>query len=246
MKQKCLICFVHLYMWAMHSIAQPPAMVLVEGGTFNMGGITGNEKPIHSVTVSSFNMGKYEVTVEEYKAFCTAIGRKMPDPPMWGWNDKHPMVNVSFDDCYFYCKWLSKTTGKNYRLPTEAEWEYAARGGNKTREYLHAGSDDLEEVGWSKENAGRQTQACGRKKPNELGLYDMSGNVWEWCVDGYSDSFYKNSPSVNPIGPVSSSDRILRGGSWYDAAAYCRVANRNRSTRDEGTSYYGFRMVVPQ
>jgi formylglycine-generating enzyme required for sulfatase activity len=191
-------------------------------------------------------MGKYEVTVAEYKAFCTATGRTMPVAPSWGWNDKHPMVYVSFDDANAYCNWLSETTGKNYRLPTEAEWEYAARGGNKSRGYTYSGSDDADEASWSSDNAGEQTQACGRKKANELGLYDMSGNVWEWCTDWYSDTDYSSSPSTNPIGPSSGSYRVLRGGSWYFTADICRVDRSSRSSPGRRDSNYGFRVVVPQ
>lgn len=244
---KKLILLTAISFFAFTAQAQQyPEMITVEGGSFTMGGTESDEKPTHTVTISSFSMGKYEVTVAEYKAFCSAAGRTMPTAPTWGWNDKHPMVYVSFDDANAYCNWLSETTGKNYRLPTEAEWEYAARGGNKSRGYMYAGSDDLDEAGWSSDNAGGQTQACGRKKANELGLYDMSGNVWEWCKDWYSDSYYSNSPSTNPKGPSFGSYRVLRGGSWDYRAANCRVANRSLNSPGHRRNDIGFRVVVPQ
>jgi formylglycine-generating enzyme required for sulfatase activity len=170
----------------------------------------------------------------------------MPDAPSWGWKDTHPMVNINYNDANAYCNWLSEKTGKDYRLPTEAEWEFAARGGNNSNNYTYSGSNDLEEVGWSTDNSGSSTQACGRKKPNELGLYDLSGNVWEWCKDWYDSNYYSNSPSSNPRGPSSGSDRVLRGGCWYYPATDCRVANR--SYRDPTNRYihYGFRVVLYQ
>ncbi|MGV8946373.1 MAG: formylglycine-generating enzyme family protein [Lutibacter sp.] len=223
-----------------------PEMILVEGGTFTMGSNSGgnDEKPTHRVSISSFSMGKYAVTVAEYKAFCTAAGRTMPDVPSWGWNDKHPMVNVNFNDANAYCNWLSETTGQNYSLPTEAEWEYAARGGNKSNGYTYSGGNDLEEVGWSSDNAGGQTQAVGRKNPNELGLYDMSGNVWEWCKDWYG--YYSADAQTNPRGPSSGASRVLRGGGWGYSAAYCRVARRDYGGPGYRGYDDGFRVVLPQ
>lgn len=226
-----------------------PQMVFVTGGSFTMGNNSSDameEKPSHTVSITSFSMSKYETTVAEYKAFCQASGRTMPDAPSWGWNDKHPVVNVNFNDATAYCNWLSETTGKNYRLPTEAEWEYAARGGQKSNRYTYSGSNDLEEVGWSTDNAGGQTQATGRKQPNELGLYDMSGNVWEWCKDWYSESYYSSSPLANPRGATSGSDRISRGGAWYGPAARCRVAGRGNSSPEDRRDDSGFRVMLPQ
>jgi len=244
---KKLILLTAFSLFAISINAQSyPVMIKVQGGTFTMGSNSGDESPAHNVTVSSFSMGKYEVTVAEYKAFCKAAGRTMPDPTSWGWNDKHPMVLVSFDDANAYCNWLSEATGKNFRLPTEAEWEYAARGGIKSSGYTYAGSDDLDEAGWSSDNAGGQTQECGRKKANELGLHDMSGNVWEWCKDWYSETYYSSSPATNPKGPTSGSYRVLRGGSWFNAASYCRVASRNRGTPSGGDPDFGFRVVSPE
>ena len=242
---KKLILLTAISFFAVTTHAQLyPEMINVEGGIFKMGGPEGQEQPTHTVTLGSYRMGKYEVTVAEYKVFCTAAGRFMPTAPTWGWNEKHPMVNVSFDDAIAYCKWLSETTGKTYRLPTEAEWEYAARGGNKSDGYMYAGSNVFDEVGWNVDNAGGQTQECGRKKPNELGLYDMSGNASEWCKDWYS--FYSNGPSVNPQGPSWGDQRVMRGGSWEDKVYYTRVAHRWGMIPFGGYKSFGFRVVVPQ
>jgi sulfatase modifying factor 1 len=227
-----------------------PQMVFVEGGSFTMGSYVGpdDEHPIHTVTIGSFNISKYEVTVGEYKAFCTATGRKMRDVSSRRWSDQHPMGYVSFDDAKAYCKWLSEVHGANYRLPTEAEWEYAARGGikssakpgKKINGYSYAGSDNLEEVGWSQD----QSQVVGGKKPNELGIYDMSGNVLEWCEDWYGD--YPYDEQANPKGPSSGSHRVLRGGSWASAAARCTVVSRHHALPNEGFVSYGFRVVLAQ
>jgi formylglycine-generating enzyme len=160
-----------------------PEMILVEGGTFIMGSNGGEiwEKPAHTVTLSTYKISKYEVTKAQYKAFCTAIGREMPDYPDYpGWKDKHPIGYVTFEDANAYCNWLSEKEGAKYRLPTEAECEYAARGGNKSKGYKYSGSNDPDEV-----EIGPDAEALkvGLKRPNELGLYDMSGNVAEWCMD---------------------------------------------------------------
>lgn len=223
-----------------------PEMIAVAGGSFMMGGsIEDEEKPRHNVTLTSFSMAKTETTVAQWRAYCTATGQAMPETPFSGWTDKAPIVNVSWEDVVAYCEWLSDKTGKTYRLPTEAEWEYAARGGSKSNGYTYAGSDELDEAGWYYDNAGGQTQACGRKKPNELGLYDMSGNVYEWCKDWYSGTYYSSSPASNPSGPSSGSFRVLRGGSWTTGAAGCRAAHRNSGT-PRIRPLTGFRVVVPQ
>lgn len=251
---KNLLVLATMVFFAVTTYAQQyPEMINVDAGSFEMGDEQGeqgigeaNEQPVHKVTLKTFSIAKTETTVLQWKTYCNATGRSMPDAPSWGWNDKHPMVRVSFDDANGYCNWLSETTGKNYRLPTEAEWEYAARGGNKSRSYKYAGSDDLDEAGWSSDNADGQTQACGRKKANELGIYDMSGNVWEWCQDWYSDSYYSSSPSANPKGPSSGSFRVLRGASWCYSAAFCRVAHRSDGSPGSRNDFGGFRVVVPQ
>jgi sulfatase modifying factor 1 len=223
---------------------QYPVMIKIKGGSFTIGGTENDEKPVHSVTVDDFSMGKYEITVAQYKAFCKATGRTMPKTPSWGVKDNYPIVNVNFNDATDYCNWLSKVTSKKYRLPTEGEWEYAARGGTKSKTFLYSGSNTIDELGWNSSNAGDQAQAVGLKKPNELGLYDMSGNVMEWCNDWYNDSYYATSPTKNPQGPKSGSNRVLRGGSWYHSPSFCRVAFRSGNRPSDRYDSRGFRVVL--
>ena len=227
-----------------------PEMVFVVGGSFTMGDIWGmgskNELPTHEVSLKSFKISKTEVTVKQYRQFCLETGRFMPEAPSWGWKDRHPIINVTYNDAVSYCNWLGEKLGGDWRLPTEAEWEYAARGGNKSKGYTYSGSNDLELVAWFDNNAGGQTNNVGRKKPNELGIYDMSGNVWEWCGDWYDDDYYANSPSSNPRGPSLGSDRVLRGGGWYYFASSCRVAFRDDSPPGHLNNDGGFRVVLSQ
>ena len=223
-----------------------PQMVFVPGGSFTIGSNeSGDEKPIHSVSVNSFRMSKFEVTFAQYRFYCNATGTAMPEAPSWGLKDTYPIVNVSYEDATRYCNWLGSKTGKAYRLPTEAEWEFAARGGNNSSVYTYSGSNDIEEVAWYNGNSDGQAQACGGKRPNELGLYDMSGNVWEWCKDWYDRNYYSNSPSGNPRGPSSGAYRVSRGGSWINFAGNSRVANRDYITPDYRHASIGFRLVCP-
>ena len=200
-------------------------MVPVEGGIFLMGGtaeqgseVSDLEFPIHEVTVSSFSINKYEVTQEEWEAV-------MGENPARLHGVKHPVEQVSYRDCQRFIRKLNKLTGKKFRFPTEAEWEFAARGGNLTEGYKYAGSNDIQEIAWFSENSGGGTQEVGQKKPNELGLYDMSGNVWEWCLDLYGE--YRKEAQVNPQGAYSSRFYVFRGGSWVNEPWYCRVSARN-------------------
>ena len=203
-------------------------MIYVEGGTFMMGATSEQgsdaldwEKPAHQVTLSSFSICKYEVTQEEWEAV-------MGSNPSSFKGMKLPVEKVSWDDCQTFIRKLNQMTGKQFRLPTEAEWEYAARGGSKSCGYKYAGGDNLGSVAWYTDNSGSKTHEVGKKQPNELGLYDMSGNVWEWCQDWYGK--YGSSSQTNPKGPSSGSRRVRRGGSWGDDAGYCRVSNRSGGT----------------
>lgn len=227
-----------------------PEMISVEGGTFTMGDewMLGDEdeQPTHEVTLKNFKIGKTEVTVAQYRAFCNATGKAMPETPDWGWKDNFPIVNVSWHDAVAYCDWLSEKLGGLYRLPTEAEWEYAARGGNKSSGYKYSGSQSLYSVGWANDNADGRAHAVASKKTNELGIYDMSGNVWEWCMDWYDSEYYANSPNNNPRGPRSGSYRVMRGGSWYSSATDSRVAFRNSGDPSLRYSTLGFRVVLSQ
>jgi formylglycine-generating enzyme required for sulfatase activity len=240
-----------------------PAMVHVPGGRFKMGSNDyDNEKPIHDVELKEFWIGKYLVTVGEYLRFADDTKSHFP---VWlerdneynvetgskdyykslGFSrsaDNFPIVGVSWEDARIYCEWLSNKTGKRYRLPTEAEWEYAARGGHKSKHYKYSGSNSIKEVAWYAENGSSKPQPVGKKKANELGLFDMSGNVWEWCGDWYGE--YPSEPQINPTGPGSGSSRVYRGGSWHDYADYCRVSHRFHHTPGRRNSYLGFRIVL--
>ncbi len=186
--------------------------VYVEGGTFLMGGNNygkSNEKPAHSVTLNSFYISKYEVTQKEWIEI-------MGDNPCIWEKDNFPVDNVSWNDIQDYIKKLNKKTKKKYRLPTEAEWEYAARGGNKSNKYTYSGSNDIHDVAWHYDNSRNRPHEVGTKMPNELGIFDMSGNVWEWCDDWYGENYYASSPSKNPKGPNEGECCVIRGGSWGD------------------------------
>ena len=214
-------------------------LLLVEGGTFQMGSNYGNneEKPVHRITVNNFYIGKYEVTQKEWITL-------MESNPSHFKGDNLPVENISWNDIQEYLKRLNIQTGKKYRLPTEAEWEYAARGGYKSNTYTYSGSNNLEEVAWSYANTGDKTNKVGTKKPNEIGIYDMSGNVWEWCNDWYDENYYKNSPNNNPKGPTRGSERVLRGGSCNNGALLCRLSYRYKGSPAERHSNVGFRLAL--
>ncbi|MFT6846076.1 MAG: sulfatase modifying factor 1 [Flavobacteriales bacterium] len=242
----CLLAILNLQAQSQTTIPDKPEVILVQGGTFAMGSTVEEDETPHTVTLSNYSIGKYPVTVGQYKTFCTATGTTMPEAPSWGWQDKHPMVNVTYNDAVSYCNWLGETYGGDWRLPTEAQWEFAARGGTKSNKYTYSGSDDLDEVAWYADNAGGKTQSVGRKKANELSLYDMSGNVWEWCKDWYDKDYYASSPSTNPKGATSGANRVLRGGSWYYSATRCRVAYRGTDGPSYRSSFNGFRVALSQ
>ena len=217
-------------------------MVRVEGGTFTMGAKSeqgsdayDDEKPTHQVTLSSFSIGKYEVTQEEWQAV-------MGSNPSNFNGAKYPVESVSWDDCQTFIRKLNQMTGKSFRMPTEAEWEFAARGGNRSNHYKYSGSNNLSSVAWYGDNSGSKTHPVGQKSPNELGLYDMSGNVWEWCADRYGD--YTSSAQTNPKGPSNGSYRVHRGGSWSSGARLCRVSCRNYLTPSLSCNFLGLRLAL--
>ena len=200
-------------------------MVAVEGGTFTMGATAeqgrtaeSNEKPAHRVTLRSYYIGQTEVTQELWQAVMGS------NPSSFTGDLQRPVERVSWNDCQTFITKLNQMTGKNFRLPTEAEWEYAARGGNRSRGFKYAGSNNLDDVAWYDSNSGSTTHPVGTKAPNELGLYDMSGNVFEWCRDWYGD--YSSDAQANPTGPASGSYRVVRGGGWDFGAWFCRVSGR--------------------
>ena len=217
-------------------------MIFVKGGTFTMGATaeqgsdaSSNEKPTHSVKLSDFYIGKYEVTQAQWKAIMGT------NPSNWK-GDNLPVECVSWDDIQEFITKLNAQTGKKYRLPTEAEWEYAARGGNQSKGYKYSGSNSISNIAWYDANSNKMTHIVGQKSPNELGIYDMSGNVWEWCQDWLGN--YSSSFQTNPIGPSSGSYRVLRGGSWSYVARTCRVSIRGYSKPADRYNRHGFRLAL--
>jgi formylglycine-generating enzyme required for sulfatase activity len=270
------------------------SMVLIPGGKFQMGSSNGeaDEKPVHEVTISSFYLSKYEVTVAEFSKFIDETsyqtdadkdgGSYVLDGQKWekksGINWKynaegklrpsskynHPVIHVSWNDAVEYCKWLSKKTGQVYRLPTEAEWEYAAGNGNKHTKYSWGnatpsgkqGGNVADETAKSKFNdwtifegyndGSVYTAPVGSFAANEYGLFDMSGNVYEWCQDWYNSDYYANSPSSNPPGPNTGPSRVYRGGTWNSYPLYARVVFRSYDTPDSHYDILGFRLARQQ
>ena len=221
-------------------------MVRVEAGTFTMGATAemenpfDYEKPTHRVTLTNdYYIGKYEVTQALWQAV-------MGNNPSNFKGDNLPVEKVSWDDCQEFISKLNRITGKTFRLPTEAEWEYAARGGNKSRGYQYSGSNNLLDVAWFRDNSGSKTHAVGTKQPNELGIYDMSGNVDEWCQDWYWYGAYSSSSQVNPTGANSGSYRVCRGGSWGCIARICRSSYRYCGTPVSRYTFLGLRLVLSE
>ena len=225
------------------AVMAEPEMVLVKGNCFQMGDILGeghdDEKPVHKVCIDDFYLGKYEVTQSEWESI---MGK---NPSEFKGNVNHPVEKVSYDDIRKFIQKLKEMTGKKYRLPSEAEWEYAARSGGKDE--LWAGTSDefeLEEYAWCKVNSEERTHPVGEKEPNGLGLYDMTGNVWEWTWDRYDEKYYERSPKVNPKGPLSGEYWALRGGSWDSIAVDSRTASRSWGDPYIRLSFFGFRLAL--
>ncbi len=219
-------------------------MIPVEGGTFQMGATAeqgsdaeSDEKPAHEVKLSSFSIGQTEVTQELWEAVMGS------NPSRWK-GAKLPVENVSWNDCQTFITKLNQLTGQQFRLPTEAEWEFAARGGVNSKGYKYAGSDNIADVAWYSINSDSKTHEVATKAPNEIGVYDMSGNVWEWCQDRYGSDYYSSSVINNPTGPASGSFRVSRGGSWYYSAGGCRVAYRRNDAPSYTASTLGFRLAL--
>jgi sulfatase modifying factor 1 len=217
-----------------------PEMVFVEGGTYKMGAAVAgsDEVPVHSVTLNSFWIGRYEVTQRQWREVMgnDALVNYFPGC------DSCPVERVSWYSVQEYLDKISASTEKKFRLPTEAEWEYAARGGRYSGNFKYSGSNDPDEVAWRDGNSDVKTHPIGRKKPNELGLYDMSGNVWEWCSDWYSSNYYSLSPQDDPQGPPEGTSRVMRGGSWFHDSSGLRVTDRDRSNPAFRQGFVGFRI----
>lgn len=260
-----LTFIVSQWVWAQKAIE--PEMIFVDGGTFTMGNPNGDmdEKPPHKVTLNDFYISKFEITVAQYKMFCEDTGKEFPAAPSnvpdprtgedwyyehdnvekWVWKDDLPIVNVSWNDAMEYCKWLSEYSGRKYRLPTEAEWEFAARGGNKSKNYIYSGSNNPFDVAWFDESTSESgLRKVGTLKPNELGIYDMSGNASEWCYDFYDMKYYGKSAPKNPKGPTEGQFRVIRGGSWYFVSDMAEITTRDGPKPSTSNWYYGFRVVI--
>lgn len=247
-----------LFLFAAMSYGQAVEMVLVKGGIFNMGNeretLFEDELPVHQVSLDDYYIGVYEVSQSEWQAV-------MGNNPSFYKGDNHPVDNVSWFDALHFCNKLSEKSGlepcydfkrgntvefkrsaNGYRLPTESEWEFAARGGMRSRNYLYAGNDEVDMVAWHKGNSKGETHEGGLLQANELGLYDMSGNVWEWCWDWYA-SEYASEPQVNPDGPSYGVERCRRGGGWHAVAKSSRVTNRIGTPPSTRLNYVGLRLV---
>ena len=216
-------------------------MVYVSGGTFIMGGDESSDQtPTHSVTLSSYYICKYEVTQALWRAV-------MGSNPSYFKGDNLPVESVSWNDCQTFINRLNSYTGRNFRLPTEAEWEFAARGGNYSRHYKYSGSNYISDVAWYGDDSGssgNRTHPVGTKQANELSLYDMSGNVWEWCSDWYGS--YSSYSQNDPTGPNSGSERVMRGGGRRNGAWNCRSSHRFSNSPGISDCSFGLRLVLSQ
>ena len=228
-------------------------MKKVEGGTFNMGATPeqqnpdDDEKPTHQVTLSSYYIGETEVTQALWQAVMGISVRDQRNKantswPIRGEGENYPIYYVSLKDCQDFIRKLNSLTGRTFRLPTEAEWEYAARGGRKSNHTQYSGSKNIYEVAWYNGNSGNTTHYVKSRKHNELGIYDMSGNVCEWCQDWYGS--YSSNAQINPTGPSSGKFPVIRGGSWIDSDSSCRSAGRSNISPDDGNSCLGLRLAL--
>ncbi|MEA2041566.1 MAG: SUMF1/EgtB/PvdO family nonheme iron enzyme [Bacteroidota bacterium] len=243
-----------------------PQMVLIEGGSFIMGSGASNnqdEKPLHTVNLKSFFMSKYEITNAQYIRFCKVTGKKEPEgKPL------QAVINISWENSVQFCNWLSLVEGlenayditrdsskfsvdynreaNGYRLPTEAEWEYAARGGIKSKYSAYSGGNNHNEVSWNKNNSGNRQHEVGQKQPNELGIYDLTGNVREWCWDYYEPNYYSNSEENSPTGPESGVERVVRGGHYMCRTVELRILRRSRAVSSDDEGLAGIRLVRNQ
>ncbi|MBR5640267.1 MAG: SUMF1/EgtB/PvdO family nonheme iron enzyme [Muribaculaceae bacterium] len=268
------ITIIYNIILGMESPVEPPApvteftvngvtfrMIEVEGGTFMMGidQYVGNAYPAHEVTLSTYWIGETEVTQELWEAvmgsnpsYFNGTGGAMVHEYDYGTNLQRPVESINISDCQAFCAALSQLTGKTFRIPTEAEWEFAARGGNLTHGYEYAGSESADDVAWYRETVpsltifteGSGTQTVATKAPNELGIYDMCGNVDEWCMDWFATYGNNIEPQTNPTGPETGTYRVFRGGRWNSYAVACRVFIRDRNLPDAKGNGRGLRLAM--
>lgn len=258
-----------LILFVFVGFAQKPDMVTVAGGEFTMGNnysSEADEKPEHQVTLDDFLIGSKEVTFEEFDLFCAQTRYPKPDDGGFG-RGKLPVMNVSWMGAVSYCNWLSKkfrldpyyvleadtsgtlsfkginTDANGYRLPTEAEWEYVATGGAETQGFSYAGSNNLDEAAWYAENSDDKPHEVGTKKANELEIYDLNGNAWEWVFDGYSPSYYGKSPESNPTGPDNAENRVYRGGNFSSEKDFVSTTRRFSLSPITTKGMVGFRLA---
>lgn len=217
-------------------------MIAVEGGTFLMGGTYSSfEKPIHQVSLSSFAIGETEVTQALWEAVMGELPSIITDVNK---NPQYPVVCVNWNAVQEFITNLNEMTGLTFRLLTEAEWEYAARGGNKSIDYAYSGSNNLDEVAWYYSNSDNHLHQVACLRPNELGVYDMTGNAAEWCNDYFANYYYSNSPSINPQGPETGGARVHRGGFYTCNTSNCRLSGRWSCSQTGNEQYLGFRLAL--
>lgn len=215
--------------------------VLVKGGCFQMGDDDGDreERPVHEACIGNFYMGRFEVTQAQWKSIMGKNPSKNKD------SELNPVEDVSWNDVQDFIRELNQRTGRNYRLPTEAEWEYAARSGGRREKWAGTTNEsDLGNYAWYDDNSRRNSHQVGQKRPNDFGIYDMSGNVAEWVSDTYDNDYYKNSPRINPTGPSRDNDRVFRGGSYRDRAKDARTTKRDKKSTRRSDNTIGFRLAL--
>lgn len=227
-----------------HGVIKQPDMVPIPAGSFMMGSdpsesAESDEKPVHQVSIKAFKMGRFEVSFEEYDEFAASTGRPLPDDRGWG-RGKRPVIHISRNDAAAYAQWLSEMTGKDFRLPTEAEWEYAARAGSPTAYFWEEEKEKPGNYAWYLENSGGRTHPVGEKQPNAFGLYDTAGNVWEWTCSAYTAQYLGNESQCANEADFGG---VLRGGSGNLTQGFLRSAYRLRYTPVTQYFYLGFRLA---
>ncbi len=255
--------FILIFIVNFSGFAQTPSLAIVEGGSIEIGSSDKDfkdEQPVHKVTVSSFYISRYEISYDNYSDFCNFAGMEVPNG-----KKSYPVTGISWENAVMYCNWLSNIemltscytierkgnkfivtcdfSAAGYRLPTEAEWEYAAKGGVRSKEFLFSGSNNPFVVAWFAENSKKKQHKSGELEPNELGIYDMTGNVSEWCWDFYDKNYYKTSPINNPKGQKIGQKRVYKGGNGKNKLIFSKISRRFSKLPTETDPDIGFRVV---